>query len=211
MPTTSKRGTAASRVSIPDRIDFDAFLARLSPKDRLNVERHLAAVGDDADGRHAALWQRVACAMMSLAGHSAKLNGQQSAQFYVADGKYRMQVFAMEDLRDGKITLYCGDTLEQGIKQGIVAKPAGKTKPSLDEASAAVAMPIPGNSHTLNVEQLDGRTPNPAPFYKDMLGWNRRALRISLPVDASNAEAEAAEALCALSAANWRANPAIAK
>ena len=32
---------------------------------------------------------RIASLMMSLAPHSAKANGQQSMQFYVADGKYR--------------------------------------------------------------------------------------------------------------------------
>ena len=45
---------------------------------------------------------------MTLAPHFAKTDGQQRVRFFVPDGQYRMQVFAMEDLRDGVITIYCG-------------------------------------------------------------------------------------------------------
>src|SRR5947209_15758564 len=119
MPTASPAGKSAAKdkpsSSSPTAdfvpMDYDAFLAKLTPKDRLNVERHVAAVEEQSTRAHAKLWKRMAAAMMTLASHSAKANGQQSMQFYVQDGKYRMQVFAMEDLRDGKIHLYATDAL----------------------------------------------------------------------------------------------------
>ena len=50
------------------------------------------------------------------------------------------------------------------------------------------------------VERLDGKVSNPAPFYKDMLGWNRRAAHVTLPVMATDAQAEATEKLLLLGA-----------
>src|SRR5262245_15672850 len=104
-----------------NRMKFEDVLEKLGPKDRLNAERHLAAV----DSRHADLWKRMVATLMSLSGHAAKLNGQQSAQFYIADGKYRMQVFALEDKRDGKLTIYCNNILDEAEKAGVFS---GKRK-----------------------------------------------------------------------------------
>src|SRR4029077_17403184 len=104
-------------------MDYDAFLAKLTPKDRLNVERHIAAVEEQSTRVHAKIWKRLAATMMTLASHSAKANGQQSMQFYIQDGKYRMQIFAMEDLRDGKIHVYATDAIDEALKAGVLAKP----------------------------------------------------------------------------------------
>ena len=52
--------------------------------------------------------------MMTMASHSAKANGQQSMQFYIQDGKYRMQIFALEDLRDGTVHVYAADAAGRG-------------------------------------------------------------------------------------------------
>ena len=104
-------------------------------------------------------------------------------QFYVQDGKYKMQVFAMEDLRDGKITVYCGDSSEAARAAGLVSGDAENLHL--------------GSDNHVTLEQLDAKSPNPAPFYKDMLGWNRKALRITLPVNAKPSEIVAAENLCA--------------
>ena len=175
------------------RMKFDEVLEKLGPKDRLNAERHLAA----CDSRHADLWKRVVSDLMSLAGHAAKLNGQQSAQFYVADGKYRMQVFALEDKRDGKITIYSANVLDEAEKAGIFS---GKR-----EEGDNVMLKIAGTQEELEIEELDGRTNNPAPFYKDMLGWNRKAIRIMLPTGATDKQVGAVEDLCAISAKRWLA------
>jgi hypothetical protein len=173
-------------------MEFDAFLAKLTPKDRLNVERHVAAVEEQSTKAHAKLWKRMAAAMMTLAGHSAKANGQQSMQFYIQDGKYRMQVFALEDLRDGKIHVYATDALDEALKAGLLAKPKASDEPNTYH--------LPHGKETLLVERLDGKVSNPAPFYKDMLGWNRRAVHLILPVMAGDAQADAAEKLLVMGA-----------
>ena len=60
---------------------------------------------------------------MTLSPHAAKLVGKQTVQFYVADGKYRMQVFALEDLQDGNITVYCPDVLTEAVEAGLLVRP----------------------------------------------------------------------------------------
>jgi hypothetical protein len=173
-------------------MDFDAFLSKLSPKDRQNIDRHLLAIEESSTKSHAKIWKRLASTMMTLASHSAKANGQQSMQFYIQDGKYRMQIFAMEDLRDGKIHVYATDSLDEALKTGLLAKP----KPGDEPGTYRIA----GGKETLAAEQLDGKLSNPAPFYKDMLGWNRRALHVTLSTMATDAQAEATEKLLVLGA-----------
>src|ERR1700721_979377 len=95
-----------AKTTEPLKMDYDGFLAKLTPKDRLNIERHITAIEEVSTKGHAKLWKKLAVAMMSMAPHSAKANGQQSMQFYIQDGKYRMQIFALEDLRDGSIHVY---------------------------------------------------------------------------------------------------------
>jgi hypothetical protein len=168
----------------PLKMDYDGFLAKLTPKDRLNIERHITAVEELSTKGHAKLWKRLAVAMMSMAPHSAKANGQQSMQFYIQDGKYRMQIFALEDLRDGSVHVYAADAVDEATKGGLFAK----AKPG-DEPNE---LRLTGTTDTLNVERLDGKVSNPAPFYKDMLGWNRRAIHIMLPNTATDAQIDAA-------------------
>jgi DUF971 family protein len=171
----------------PPPMDFDAFLAKLTPKDRLNIERHLTAIEELSTRAHAKLWKRIAAQMMTMASHSAKANGQQSMQFYIQDGKYRMQIFALEDLRDGTVHVYCTDALDEAIAGGALQKPKAGDEPD--------QLRIPGSTDLLNVERMDGKVSNPAPFYKDMLGWNRRALHVALPAMASEAQIAATELL----------------
>jgi hypothetical protein len=173
-------------------IDYDGFLAKLTPKDRLNIERHLTAIEEVSTRNHAKLWKRLATAMMSMAPHSAKANGQQSMQFYIQDGKYRMQIFALEDLRDGSIHVYAADAIDEATKAGLFTKAKAGDEPN--------ELRLAGSTDTLNVERLDGKVSNPAPFYKDMLGWNRRAVHITLPVMATDAQADAACKLLVLGA-----------
>ena len=197
MPTaTPKQLLADARAALSSPVDFDALLSKLTVKDRTNAQRHVAACDAESDPRHSLVWRRLVCSLSTLAPHATKFNGQQSIQFYVPDGKYRMQVFALEDLRDGKITLYCANVLKEASDAGVVVRKRGKGEPPN-------TLGIPGVDDVLNVEELDGQTPNPAAFYKDMLGWNRKAIRITLPVNATNAQLEATENLCAISAQKW--------
>ena len=173
-------------------MDYDAFLAKLTPKDRLNVERHVAAIEEQSTRAHAKLWKRIAATMMTMASHSAKANGQQSMQFYIQDGKYRMQIFALEDLRDGIMHVYATDALDEAVKTGLLAKSKSGDEPG--------TFRIAGGKETLAVERMDGKVSNPAPFFKDMLGWNRRAVHVTLPVMATDPQAETVEKLLILGA-----------
>ena len=47
------------------------------------------------------------------------------------------------------------------------------------------------------------KTPGPEFFYKDMTGWNRKAICVTLPAMASEAQVRAVENLCALAATEW--------
>jgi hypothetical protein len=81
------------------------------------------------------------------------------------------------------------------LKAGIVA-PAG---------NGSAMHVVPGAAgQSVEIDSLTAQnTPNPSPFYKHMLGWNRKAVRITLPVDASEESIKAAERICAISAQRW--------
>ena len=181
-------------------MEFDAFLLKLGTKDRLNVERHVAAAEAAPEGgpTHAKNYKELVSALAGLAPHAAKTHGQQAVQMYVPDGKYRMQVFAIQDQRDGIIAIYCDDVLDAAVKGGMLNGPH-------EVAEQKNSFRLAGNStDSIKVDQLDGKTANPSPFYKDMLGWNRRAIRITLPATATPAQVKAATTLCAIGARKWQ-------
>ena len=195
--------SASSGAPVPiTPADYPAFLAQLGVKDRSNIERHLATCEADPAGNgaaHSANYRRLLCALGGLAPHAAKTHGQQAVQFYIPDGKYRMQVFALEDQRDGNMLVYCEDVLEPALKSGLLRGPN-------EVAGQNNSYRIKGSIDSVKVDQLDGKTANPAPFYKDMLGWNRRAIRITVGATATADQRGAVEALCATAARKW--NPA---
>ena len=190
-------------------ISFETFLSKLSAKDRLNVERHAAALDEDSDPNRAKVWKGLACTLMALAPQSPKAGGQQNLQYFVPDGpsgKYRMQVFALQDLRDGKILIYTGaEALAAAVASGLLTGPGGANKgDDADEDSGPPNTYRIRKSHdALRIDEIDGRTENLQPVFKDMVGWNRKALRITIPAAATPAQVQAVETLCALSARKW--------
>ena len=106
------------------------------------------------------------------------------------------QVFALEDRRDGSILLFTPDVLAESLKTGILAKPP---------AGRAGEYPIRAHKgEVLHVESLDAaNTPDPQPAIKHMLGWNRKALRVTLPAIVNAPQLAAAAALCELAAKSW--------
>ena len=197
--STSATSTAAAPSTPRGPADYASFLAQLGVKDRSNVERHLATCEADPNGTgeaHVKNYRRLLCALAGLAPHAAKTHGQQAVQFYVPDGKYRMQVFALEDQRDGNMGVFCEDVLEGAIKSGLLRGPH-------EVAEQNNSFRIKGSIDSIRVDQLDGKTANPAPFYKDMLGWNRRAIRITVPATATADQLSAIETLCGMAARKW--------
>src|SRR3954469_6084295 len=102
---------------------MDAFFTGMAAKDRTNVEKHLAAVDAEGGPGHGRTWRQIATALRRLAPHAVQTVGQQIVQFFIADGKYRMQVFTLEDRRDGALLVYLPDVLDQAIRAKVLAKP----------------------------------------------------------------------------------------
>jgi len=189
---------ANARQTLAGRIEFADFLAKLAPKDRASAEKRVNALEAGPDPSRAHLWRRMACTLMTLAPHAAKLVGLQTVQFYVADGKYRMQVFALEDLQDGHMSVYCPDVLEAAAKAGVLG--ASARLPGQAAEGEARVYAVPGSHEPLRVEPLDKSSVNPGAHFKDVLGWNRKAIRVTLPPSASPAQVEATEMMCAIAA-----------
>jgi hypothetical protein len=178
--------------------EFDLFVSRLGDRDRLNVERHIAFCEAEPSDVHEKLWKRLTCALSRLAPHAAHTSAQRAVRFFVADGKYRLQRFALEDLRDGYLAIYVGDALRDALDARIICGPR-----SVDaEVSTYEVCDDPGGA-PLEVEVLTAAKTTSAPdYFKHMLGWNRRALRVRVPLSAGAATIAAVEALCALSASD---------
>lgn len=194
MASTKTNSATAAGALLAKPAPWDDFLAKLAARDRQNVDRHLAAADAEPEADHAKLWRRIARSMFTLSPHAVTTIGQQALLFFIADGKYRMQVFAMEDPRDGRLLIYTADVIKEAIKQGILAAPPK------NDASAGYVV-VADKAQRLIIEPLDANnTPNPHPWYKNMLGWGRKALRVTLPVKATAEQIAAAEALCAFTA-----------
>jgi hypothetical protein len=186
MPARNTKDAALSK-------RLDEALARLGARDRANIEKHLAALNSEGDSKHAQLWRRLVGKLCELSPLPMQAIGAQAVIFFAPDGKYRMQVYAVEDNRDGRISVYLPDVTTQAIKEKVLVKSG--------EGFAVAG----AKAHTLAVEALDaGNTPEPPQHVKHMIGWNRKAVRITLPITAPDApEVAAAEALCSLAAKQW--------
>jgi hypothetical protein len=198
MPNSGNKQTfAAARELLKQRIDFEDFLSKLSPKDRTNAERRVTALEAEPEPNRARLWKQLVCTMITFAP-AAKFVGSQTVQFYVPDGKHRMQVFALEDLQDGNMTVYCPNVLDEAIKGGLLSAAPGQEEPNMYS--------IASSKDLLRVEPLDKNSTNAAAHFKDLLGWNRKALRVTLLPAPSASQLEATELLCAIAAQHFVAN-----
>ncbi|HLL88777.1 MAG TPA: hypothetical protein VK324_05705 [Tepidisphaeraceae bacterium] len=197
---------AAAAPSLEPRLAFEDFLALLSAKDRQNAEKHVLAVEALPEGkRHATLWKRLATALATLAPHAAKLGPQQSVLFFVPDGPYKMQVFALHDPRDGGISLYCGDMLAEATKQGVLSPAPGAASTAAataTEDAKASFRPyrVAGTEDVLLVEPFDATAGNLPAFSRNLVGWSRRAIHLRIPVEATEPQIQAVEKLCLLTA-----------
>lgn len=197
-------------MSRSDAKELEAFLAALAAKDRLNVERHLAAIDEGPAPSHGKLWRQIAAALRRLAPHAAQTIGQHVVQFFIADGKYRKQVFTLEDQRDGLIQVYLPDVMTAAIKEKILGKALDNDDDfsvSEDEVAPTVPVryPIIGKKNeTLQIDALDAaNTPEPPNHFKNMLGWGRKALRITIPTTAGANQAAAVIAMAQIAGRAW--------
>ena len=185
-----------AKSALPPSISFEELIAKLPARERAAVQRHETAC-QEVDPSHAALWRRIVCRLATLAPHAVRALGQHTLQFFIADGKYRQQVFALDDHRDSKIVIYGPDILEAGLRDGLLLPPPDVSEPR--------AYGIANTRGVIYLERLDStNTTNPDPSFKFMLGWNRRALRMTLLSTATPQQIDAAEQLWALAARDFK-------
>lgn len=184
---------AAARASLADALSFPDLLAKLSARDRGNAERRVTVLDAAGHADRSRAWQRLACALMTLAP-VAKFVGKSAVEFFVPDGKYKMQAYALEDMDDGNVTVYGPDVLAEAVEAGLLK--ATKLPEPMSYAVASTGEP-------LSIHALDGSVLNPEAHVKNLTNWKRKAVRIALPQQASKAQLEAAELLCALAAQHF--------
>lgn len=179
-----------------DDAEYEALLARMGPRDRQAVERHVAVCEGEADSAHAVLWKRLACLLGELAPKAVQTAGQKAVQFFVADGKYRRQTFALEDPRDGTVVVYAADVVKAAIEAGVLRGPLGKGA----EASVYEACQE-GPGVTVDIQSLTAANSAGAPdYYRHMVGWGRAVSKVTLPTSASAGQLRVVKALCAMAA-----------
>jgi hypothetical protein len=191
MPNDPQQNTGTPQA--PPAQEVEAFLSRLSAKSRTAIDRYLATL-DESNAAHAALWRRLAILLAKLAPDALETSGQAAVQFFIADGKYRMQVYALEDLRDGNLSVYTNDILDRALQAGILKGP-----PEGDPPTYRIKGP---QKHQLRIETLTAANTGSAPnYYRHMLGWNRKAIRITLSTSFCTPDhLSAVETLCQLAA-----------
>lgn len=169
---------------------FDDFMARMTGMGRASIERHLALCEKEMWSDHVRLWKRLAGLLGHLTPAIPPYAGPHAVRFYVPDGKYRLQVFALEDLRHGNLGLYLSDTREAAMREGVLT---GSTEG--DSNSYGIVKRV--NNECLQIEVLTTRGTTSAPdYYKHMLGWHRTAIRITLAKNSTPAQIRTAEAMC---------------
>ena len=145
-------------------------------------------------------WRRLSRALMALAPATSRSVGSNAMLFFVPDGVYRRQVFALQARKDGTLVVCATDVLAEACQAGLLTAP----QPGAGEA-AANRYGV-GPQEWLTIDPVTPRTPDPQSLYRDMTGWNRRAICITLPPSATRGEYDAAEVLCAMSATPWMRN-----
>lgn len=198
--STDQQQHANQQLQSPPQQEIEAFLARLSAKSRTAIDKYLGTL-DETNRAHAAVWRRLAVLLAKLAPDALETSGQAAVQFFVADGKYRMQAFALEDLRDGNLSVYMNDVLDRGLQAGVLKGP-----PEGDPPAYRIKGP---QKHALRVDTLTAANTGAAPnYYRHMLGWNRKAIRITLSTSFTTPEhLSAVETLCQLAAPAKSAAP----
>jgi hypothetical protein len=175
---------------INDRLE--QLLVKAGARHRAALEKRLATLDSDPDEARATIWRRFLVKLGELVTLPAQPYGANAIQFFVPDGKYRMQVFALDDVGNGLMVLYLPDVLAKAVKEKLLVKNTGRYSPA----------EVP--SQSLTIEQLDSNTLNPPDFVKNMMGWNRKAIKLTLHISPSDGpQLKVAEQLCDLAATQW--------
>ncbi|QOV87948.1 hypothetical protein [Humisphaera borealis] len=151
--------------------NFNEAFEKVSPKDRANLQKHLDAV---ASMPHAFTdtWKGLLLTLSQHAPHACQTVGTEAVRFFVQDGTYKLQMFALEDKLAEPIRVYLPNVLEASIKAKLISRTA-----------APNAFTVAGESgEPILIDELDASTTIDAPVhFKFMIGLNRKALRVTFP------------------------------
>src|SRR3954470_7074527 len=102
-------------------VSLAAVLERAPAKDRANLQRHLDALAaEPSSGGHAKTWETLLTLLAGLAPHALQTVGKEAVRFFVSDGRYKLQVYALEDKRDGLIRVYLPDVIDRAIRKKVM-------------------------------------------------------------------------------------------
>jgi hypothetical protein len=210
MAMKEKRGTTTStlseaRAALQPRLGFDEFLAKLaSAKERTGAQQHVEAQrGTGGNPRAAALWERLVGTLLTLAPALPRFGGRKAAQFSIPDGKYKLQVFALQEGDAGELHVYIPDVRPEAEKAGLIKSTKGTA------AAPAKSYIGGGPAEGLEVQDVtdaggDSQQQRPAECVRPMLGWGKKALHVVVKPDASEDQIAAVEQLCAVAALRWK-------
>ena len=186
---------AQAKLRLANPLNTEEALQKLGAAGATPLARRLAGYAQTHPQRARAFGTIGAHLLAMAQGRPRTL--QRAVLLYVPDGAYQMQVFAMDDGVDDTLAVCCEDVLKPAISGKVIA-------PTGDDQYR-----IAGSSHVLRVEQFDGRTENTPAYINAMTGWNRKAIRITLPADLTQQHVDAVLMLCALSAGLWKTAPVV--
>jgi hypothetical protein len=191
-------------------LTLDELLSKLRAVERTAVMNHLAACRAESDPQRGTLWERLLCALLTLAPKLPRFGSRACAQFFIPDGRYKLQVFALKDSGRGEFHVYCCDALRAARAVGLIGQAAsaivGVAGAETLRCGGGGGGPVTLGASALAIEMLDGgKVSEPEAHLRPMLGWGRRVMHVTLPVSASEAQIAAVESLCALSATHWAA------
>lgn len=187
--------TASAAAARDGAAALETFLTRAGAKERAKIEKHLALADAENGPEHGRVFRQIAVRLGEMAPVGVQSVGANNWRYFIPDGKYRKQVFALEDPGDGTLRIYLPDVRAAAVKAKLL-KATGEPN----------QFNVAGTPRTLHVEPLDAEsTASPAAHYKHMLGWNRTAVRVTLPIlaAAEGPLAAATESLAALAAKEW--------
>ena len=189
----SQRGeSGASQWSKNAEGNYEAFLALLGQKALSMVETRTGAAEGDAAQGYGKSWKRIAGMLGRMAPVGVESVGRLALKFHIPDGKYRQQVFALEE-GNGMISVYLPDVSAAAISKKIIETAEGDGK----------TYRIPGTSQTIVLELISSDLQEAPSFCKPMLGWGRKALKATLTPIADETQLRAVERLCELAAEGW--------
>ncbi len=99
----------------------------------------------------------------------------------------------LEDKADGVLSVYTGDSLDLAVQGGIVRGPI-----SVEGEMLRFEVCDEPGQHLVIQSLTAAKTTSAPDYYKHMLGWNRKAIRVILPTTACAAQVRAAEAIYSL-------------